>query len=202
VLVDVVGEPGDEPGELAALGGRPVGQQRGEPLVAGEQEPLEGLAAFGSEPQQGSARVDAVPRAADEAEPFKLLGLAGDGRRVDAQPRRHAADEVPVALTLRAGRLTPGPGGAAAQRTRLSELRPRSRLRACGADWVAVDHRLSLAGIVRQCRRRHLKVMVWTVNNDLELRYWLSRPRIDILVTDRPDRAIALRGPARPVRSS
>jgi glycerophosphoryl diester phosphodiesterase len=37
--------------------------------------------------------------------------------------------------------------------------------------------------------------MVWTVNNDLELRYWLSRPRIDILVTDRPARAVALRGP-------
>jgi glycerophosphoryl diester phosphodiesterase len=67
-------------------------------------------------------------------------------------------------------------------------------LRACGADWVAVDHRLALAGIVRQARRRHLKVMVWTVNNDLELRYWLSRPRIDVLVTDRPARAVALRG--------
>jgi glycerophosphoryl diester phosphodiesterase len=106
-----------------------------------------------------------------------------------------AADEVPVALTLRAGRLTPGPGGVGALRTRLSELRPWSRLRACGADWVAVDHRLALAGIVRQCRRRHVKVMVWTVNNDLELRYWLSRPRIDILVTDRPARAVALRGP-------
>jgi glycerophosphoryl diester phosphodiesterase len=112
------------------------------------------------------------------------------------------ADAVPVALTLRAGRLTRGPGGAGALPTRLSELRPWSRLRACGADWVAVDHRLALAGIVRQCRRRHLKVMVWTVNNDLELRYWLSRRRIDVLVTDRPARAVALRGPTRPARSS
>jgi glycerophosphoryl diester phosphodiesterase len=57
-----------------------------------------------------------------------------------------------------------------------------------------VDHRLAPTGIVRQCRRRHLKVMVWTVNNDRELRYWLSGQRIDVLVTDRPARAVALRG--------
>jgi glycerophosphoryl diester phosphodiesterase len=104
-----------------------------------------------------------------------------------------AAEEVPVALTLRVGRLTPGPGGKGAPPTRLSELRPWSRLQACGADWVAVDHRLALAGVVRQCRRRHLKVMVWTVNNDRELRYWLARSRIDVLITDRPARAVALR---------
>jgi glycerophosphoryl diester phosphodiesterase len=67
-------------------------------------------------------------------------------------------------------------------------------LQACGADWVAVDHRLALTGVVRQCRRRQLKVMVWTVNNDREMRYWLSRPRADVLVTDRPARAVALRG--------
>ena len=136
------------------------------------------------------------------------LDLLGPGEFVITSPedasvaaiRRQfpAADEVPVALTLRAGRLMPGPGGIGAARTRLSELRPWSRLRACGTDWVAVDHRLTLAGIVRQCRRRHLKVMVWTVNNDLELRYWLSRPGVDVLVTDRPARAVALRGPAPP----
>jgi glycerophosphoryl diester phosphodiesterase len=108
-----------------------------------------------------------------------------------------AAEDVPVALTLRAGRLTPGPGRPGAPQTRLSELRPWSRLRACGADWVAVDHRLALAGVVRQCWRRQLKVMVWTVNNDREMRYWLSRPRVDVLVTDRPARAVALRGQTR-----
>jgi glycerophosphoryl diester phosphodiesterase len=108
-----------------------------------------------------------------------------------------AAQDVPVALTLRAGRLAPGPGRPGVPQARLSELRPWSRLRACGADWVAVDHRLALAGVVRQCRRRQLKVMVWTVNNDREMRYWLSRPCVDILVTDRPARAVALRGQTR-----
>jgi hypothetical protein len=36
--VDVAGEAADQPGELAALGGRPAGQQPGEPAVPGEQE--------------------------------------------------------------------------------------------------------------------------------------------------------------------
>jgi glycerophosphoryl diester phosphodiesterase len=70
------------------------------------------------------------------------------------------------------------------------------RLRACGANWVAVDHRLAIAGVVRRCRRQHFKVMVWTVNNEREIRYWLSRQQIDILVTDRSALAVAIRGRA------
>jgi glycerophosphoryl diester phosphodiesterase len=131
----------------------------------------------------------------DEDQLVRLaLDLLGPGEFIITSPddasvaairsRFPLAAEVPVALTLRVGGLMRGPG----------ELRPWPRLRACGANWVAVDHRLALAGVVRQCRRRHLKVMVWTVNADSELRYWLSRPRVDVLVTDRPARAVALRG--------
>jgi glycerophosphoryl diester phosphodiesterase len=100
------------------------------------------------------------------------------------------AAEVPVALSL--GR---GMKGAPRQewlRTRVSELWPASRLRACGADWAAVNHRLALAGAAARCRRQRSKVMVWTVNAEREIRYWLGRP-IDVLVTDRPALAIALR---------
>ena len=135
-----------------------------------------------------------VRLALDVLGPGEFIVTSPDDASVAAiRSRFPAADDVPVALTLRAGRLMPGPGGKGAPRTRLSELRPWSRLRACGADWVAVDHRLALAGVVRQCLRRQLKVLVWTVNNDRELRYWLSRERIDVLVTDRPARAIELR---------
>jgi glycerophosphoryl diester phosphodiesterase len=98
---------------------------------------------------------------------------------------------VPAALTL--GRGLRGEPRAVWLRTRLSELRPLARLRACGADWVAVDHRLAAAGVARLCRRHRLRVMVWTVNNDREIRYWLSGGRADVVVTDRPARAIALR---------
>jgi glycerophosphoryl diester phosphodiesterase len=136
-----------------------------------------------------------VRLALDILGPGEFIITSPDDASVAAiRSRFPAAEEVPVALTLRAGRLTLGPGRKGSPQTRLSELRPWSRLRECGADWVAVDHRLALAGVVRQCRQRNLKVMVWTVNNDRELRYWLSRPRIDVLVTDRPARAVALRG--------
>jgi glycerophosphoryl diester phosphodiesterase len=100
------------------------------------------------------------------------------------------AAEVPVALTL--GRGMKGSPSAEWLRTRAGELWPASRLRACGADWAAVNHRLALAGAAGRCRRQHRKVMVWTVNAEREIRYWLGRP-IDVLVTDRPALAIALR---------
>jgi glycerophosphoryl diester phosphodiesterase len=36
-------------------------------------------------------------------------------------------------------------------------------------------------------------VMVWTVNREREIRYWLSDHRADVLITDRPAVALALR---------
>ncbi len=35
--------------------------------------------------------------------------------------------------------------------------------------------------------------MVWTVNDDAALRVFLDDPRVDVLVTDRPRRAVTLR---------
>jgi glycerophosphoryl diester phosphodiesterase len=100
-------------------------------------------------------------------------------------------EEVPVALSLGRGQKDASRLGW--RRTRASELRPGARLRACGADWCAIDHRLALAGgVAGRCRRQHLKVMVWTVNSEYEIRYWLRRG-VDVLVTDRPALAVALR---------
>jgi len=95
------------------------------------------------------------------------------------------ADAVPVALSL--GR-------------RVSELRPLPRVRRCGATWVAVNQRLALAGVARQCRQAGLTVMIWTVNGNLDMRYWLAGGRADVLITDRPAHAIALRAAAGAVR--
>jgi glycerophosphoryl diester phosphodiesterase len=99
-------------------------------------------------------------------------------------------DDVPVALSL--GRSMRGAPPLAWLRTRASELRPAPRLWACGADWVAADRRLARAGVAGRCRRQHRKVMIWTVNSEREIRYWLGQ-RIDVLVTDRPALAVALR---------
>src|SRR5437868_13858342 len=80
VTVEVVGEAADQAGELAAFLGRPVGEQRGEPLVAGEEEALDRFLAPAGEAQAAGARVVGVTAPADQAQATEALGLTGDGR--------------------------------------------------------------------------------------------------------------------------
>jgi glycerophosphoryl diester phosphodiesterase len=77
---------------------------------------------------------------------------------------------------------------------RLSELLPVRRLRACRADWAAVNRRLARAGVLARCHRAGIKAMIWTVDEDAEIRRWLADPRVTVLITNRPAAAIALRG--------
>ena len=77
--------------------------------------------------------------------------------------------------------------------SRLADLFAYRRVRACGADWVAAHHRLARFTVLRMCARRGVGAMVWTVNQDPALRSFLDDPRVDVLITDRPRRALALR---------
>lgn len=110
-----------------------------------------------------------------------IITTAADASVAAIRARFPDRDAVPVALSVRPGV-------------------PLRRLAACGAEWAAVDHRLAVAGAVRRCRRRDVKIMVWTVNREPEIRYWLARRRTDVLVTDRPALAVALRDRVRPPR--
>jgi glycerophosphoryl diester phosphodiesterase len=98
---------------------------------------------------------------------------------------------VRTALSLGRDRAQIAPGRLLA--TRLSELLPLRRVRACGAGGVAVHQRLARSGVLREAARHGLFTMVWTVNEDAPLRSFLADPRVDVLVTDRPRRALALR---------
>jgi glycerophosphoryl diester phosphodiesterase len=99
---------------------------------------------------------------------------------------------VPVALSLgRDLNEMPWAGRAA---TRLTELFPMRRLRACRADWVAVHRRLAAAGVLARCHRAGIKAMIWTVDEDAEIRRWLADPRVAVLITNRPGDAVAMRG--------
>jgi glycerophosphoryl diester phosphodiesterase len=104
--------------------------------------------------------------------------------------------EVPAALSL--GRDLSAVPGPRRITTRLSELRPMRRLRACRADWAAVNHRLAEAGVLAQCHRAGIKTMVWTVDEDLQMRRWLADPRVAVLITNRPAEAVAMRASVRP----
>ncbi|MDT0387981.1 glycerophosphodiester phosphodiesterase family protein [Streptomyces dubilierae] len=131
-----------------------------------------------------------------------LLGEDGlvvttlEDRSVAAVTRSHPRVRTALSLGRDRGELALArlPG------TRLSELFPARRIRACGAHGVAVHHRLARANVLREATRSGLFTMVWTVNDDPLMRAFLAHPRVDVLVTDRPRRAVALRGPVTPTR--
>lgn len=98
---------------------------------------------------------------------------------------------VRTALSLGRGR-TEIPTSALAG-TRLRELFPLRRIRACGATWVAVDKTLARYGVLRQCARHGIGAMVWTVDDERRIDRFLADARVDVLVTNRPRRAVSRR---------
>ncbi|MEU0287694.1 glycerophosphodiester phosphodiesterase family protein [Streptomyces sp. NPDC052492] len=98
-----------------------------------------------------------------------------------------------VRTLLSLGRDGRGLGRRRLVRTRISELLPLRRVRACGAHGVAVHQRLARATVLREAARAGLFTMVWTVNEDTAMRAFLRDPRVDVLVTDRPRHAVRLR---------
>ena len=76
---------------------------------------------------------------------------------------------------------------------RHSELFPLPRIRACGADWVAVNYRIARLGVAGACHRSGVGVMVWTVDQDPLIDQFLRDQRIEVLVTNRPDHAVRRR---------
>jgi glycerophosphoryl diester phosphodiesterase len=72
---------------------------------------------------------------------------------------------------------------------RHGELFPLPRIRACGADCVAVNYRIARLGVAGACHRNGIGIMVWTVDQDVLIDQFLRDQRIDVLVTTRPDHA-------------
>lgn len=99
--------------------------------------------------------------------------------------------EVHTALSL--GRDMDGRPLRDVIRVRLSEIFPERRLAACGADAVAVHHRLASLRVRRICGKLGLPVMVWTVNDTGMMKRLLRLESVDVLITDDPAAAISLR---------
>ena len=91
---------------------------------------------------------------------------------------------LPAALSL--GRDMPGWPAHRWAAVRASEVWPLRRIRACGADWVAVHYRLARAGVAALCRRHGIGVMVWTVDGDRLIDEFLASGTADVLITNRP----------------
>jgi glycerophosphoryl diester phosphodiesterase len=108
---------------------------------------------------------------------------------------KHAYPDVPAALSL--GRDLKSVNWLLRLPARLRELYPLRRMRACGADWLAVHRRLARAGVLRMTGRLGIPAMVWTVNQEPEMRQFLADPRVTVLITDRPRQALRLRDAVR-----
>jgi glycerophosphoryl diester phosphodiesterase len=67
------------------------------------------------------------------------------------------------------------------------------RIRACGAHWLAVNYRLTRTDVLAACAAHGIPAMVWTVNGDAHMARYLADPRVAVLVTDHPLRALRLR---------
>jgi glycerophosphoryl diester phosphodiesterase len=78
-------------------------------------------------------------------------------------------------------------------KVRASELFPLSRIRSCGADWVAVNFTLARLGVIRACRRAGIGVMVWTVDSERLIDHFVADEHVDVLITNRPRHAAARR---------
>jgi glycerophosphoryl diester phosphodiesterase len=128
-----------------------------------------------------------IAQALEVLEPARVIVTSRDPAAVLAV--RSAHPEVGAGLTI---------GGDAAQSARYAAgwVRPArwaEAAAAVGADWAAVQQRLARVGVLAECRRRGLRTMVWTVTRDASLRRWLGSAEVDVVVTDRPGRAAALR---------
>jgi len=160
------------------------------PTVTGILQLLNDQAGAHIDLKERDCLVDVTTEALNVLEPARIIVTTGDQAAISELRRRFPA--VPAGLTI---------GGDLAQAirhlTRRARGRGRSRVDAVTsvqADWAVVHERLARTGVLAECRKRGLATMVWTVNDDAALAEWISNPDVDCLVTDRPRRAIGLRG--------
>jgi glycerophosphoryl diester phosphodiesterase len=100
---------------------------------------------------------------------------------------KRAFPQVRTALSL--GRSLRGIPRRRWAAVRHGELFPLPRIRACGADWVAVNYRLARLGVAEACHRNGVGIMVWTVDQDVLIDQFLRDERINVLITNRPGHA-------------
>ena len=76
---------------------------------------------------------------------------------------------------------------------RYSELFPLRRIRACRADWIAVNYKLAHWGVLKLCSQHRIGAMVWTVDADNLIDRFLTDERVNVLITNRPKYAVCRR---------
>jgi len=150
---------------------------------------LAGRAAAHLDLKQADCAEEVVELGAGILGPARLLVTTGDGSLATTLGRRFPA--VSIGVTI-GGDLAQA-AGFAARRLRTPGLSRLAPVLAAGSGWAVVHRRLARTGVLAECHRRGLKTAVWTVNADREMAHWLASSHVDVLITDRPGHAMALR---------
>jgi len=124
-----------------------------------------------------------------------ITTLEDDSVTVMRNWARHRYPWLLVGLSL--GRKVSNLSRPQAVRIRLSELFPARRIRRCDANLIVAQKRLARIALARFARRRKLPLLVWTVDENEELDYWLRNNRAWLVTTNFPDVAAALRNDSR-----
>lgn len=138
--------------------------------------------------------VAAVRRALDVLGAGELLVTTVDDRAVRAirDWADAAGHDLLVGLSL--GRSVSGLSWPMKVRVRVSELLPRLRYRDSRANLVVAKDVLARLGVAAFARRRGLPLVVWTVDSEDALRYWLRPGRAWLVTTNQPGLALRIRG--------
>ncbi len=78
-------------------------------------------------------------------------------------------------------------------RIRVSELLPRLRYTESRANLVVAKHTLARLGVAAFARRRGLPLLVWTVDTEESLRYWMKPGRAWLVTSNDPALALTAR---------
>ncbi len=78
-------------------------------------------------------------------------------------------------------------------RVRVSELLPRLRYTESRANLVVAKHTLARLGVAAFARRRGLPLLVWTVDTEDSLRYWMRPGRAWLVTSNEPALALTAR---------
>jgi len=161
---------------ICAAAARPV------PLLHEALDAIAGRALGHLDLKERGCEHETVELALDRLGPGRFVVTSRDPESIRVIKRDFP--EVVTALSV---------GRAPWERGAVRDLSPLSTVRRCGADMVALNHRLARIGVLAACARAGFPAMVWTVNAESLMRRFLADPRVAVLVTDHPRRALALR---------
>jgi glycerophosphoryl diester phosphodiesterase len=137
--------------------------------------------------------VAAVRRALEALGTGFLLVTTGEDRAVRAVRDWADAEGHELLVGLSLGRSVRGMPWSRMVRVRISELLPRLRYRESRANLVVAKHTLARLGVAAFARRRHLPLLVWTVDTEESLRYWMRPGRAWLVTTNQPGLALRVR---------